>query len=377
MCECSRQYPGWAECFGPDGCLFSRSECYNGECLVPPSGDDSNSTVFPYDSLRDACPETGPHAPYHPIPQELSDDQITTLQGRDAYYFCLRPGEMTCHVTNVAEQFLGYSLGFGVFNPYYSSHRGPFHHKILKRGLVMGDTFSASIDDGSWGLILDMNTTTSSMGLKWDVPLHSRQIFSDDYLNANADTGRVGFSAVHQGLVTNIAFLETANGDFRGQVVVEMSCTGLRPLALFQDDTSTNDTTGCQREAQLISDFRDTIWPPYIWVSKEELQRGAIFTMVAGCLSFCGSAFVAFALVYRWYKFDLTCTRDRLHLGLSCIDLISSLAFSLGPIPSPPEHASAVWNFGTPGTCAAQGFGVQLGFAAPLYISVSSICILD
>jgi hypothetical protein len=99
----------------------------------------------------------------------------------------------------------------------------------------------------------------------------------------------------------------------------------------------------------------------------------AIISFVTGFLSMFGSAFIAFAVFYKGVRFKLSSTRDRLLLGMSCFDIISSFSLALGPIPSPSTAMKTAWAFGNEATCTAQGFGIQLGFAVPLYIS--SLCI--
>ena len=67
--------------------------------------------------------------------------------------------------------------------------------------------------------------------------------------------------------------------------------------------------------------------------------------------------------------------RNRLLLGMSAIDILSSTAAGFSFIPTPQETRCSV-GMGNLSTCALQGFFTQLGFAVPGYSAMLSIYFL-
>lgn len=68
-----------------------------------------------------------------------------------------------------------------------------------------------------------------------------------------------------------------------------------------------------------------------------------------------------------------TTSYDRIMLGLSCADIVSSLGFLLNPILIPAETSSRVWAVGTDLTCSMLGWLRQLGFSSLGYNAFLSI----
>ena len=57
---------------------------------------------------------------------------------------------------------------------------------------------------------------------------------------------------------------------------------------------------------------------------------------------------------------------NRLLLGMSIIDVVTSIANMFTTMPMPADTDAVLWSFGNLSTCTVQGFFVQIGIAAPL-----------
>jgi len=58
---------------------------------------------------------------------------------------------------------------------------------------------------------------------------------------------------------------------------------------------------------------------------------------------------------------------NRLLLGMSIVDVMSSIAYMFGTAPMTPGEGEMAWASGTITTCTVQGFFIQLGLSAQLY----------
>ena len=96
----------------------------------------------------------------------------------------------------------------------------------------------------------------------------------------------------------------------------------------------------------------------------------SVLMMVSATLSIVGSSSIVYRVALNPRK---TKSYDRIMLGLSCADIISSLSFLLSPILVPAETSSRVWAMGTNVSCAALGWLRQLGFSSLGYNAFLSI----
>uniref|UniRef100_A0A7S4HP79 Uncharacterized protein n=1 Tax=Odontella aurita TaxID=265563 RepID=A0A7S4HP79_9STRA len=102
-------------------------------------------------------------------------------------------------------------------------------------------------------------------------------------------------------------------------------------------------------------------WIAFAWVPR-----------VTGVISIAASSIIVW-IVLRDRATKLTKTRYRILLGMSVADIINSTAFALSSAPTPRGTARSFGAIGTPATCIAQGFAIQLGFAEPTYSCMLSL----
>ena len=105
-------------------------------------------------------------------------------------------------------------------------------------------------------------------------------------------------------------------------------------------------------------------------ITEQQQKVSAFLCAIAGVLSFLGSLYLLFAMTHRWVFTKYSNPRDRILMGMSSLDVLSSIAWIFGPMASPTDAISNQhWSFGNQTTCEAQGFGIQLGFGVPVYNS--------
>lgn len=100
----------------------------------------------------------------------------------------------------------------------------------------------------------------------------------------------------------------------------------------------------------------------------DQAVTNAIYIMpkISGALSIVGSVLIVAHVVRRYIRRNKcgrgqrTATHARLLLGLSLCDLCSSMAFFVWSWAVPPNTGYGKWQYGTWGTCQAQGFFLQL-----------------
>lgn len=105
------------------------------------------------------------------------------------------------------------------------------------------------------------------------------------------------------------------------------------------------------------------------------LQRRINYAFFAPCwvapLSILGSALTLRAIYHQFREKNALTTYQRLLMGISTSDLVFSTALAFGPFPIRSElREFGVPAYGTVGTCAAQGFVLQLGAASFAYSSM-------
>lgn len=90
----------------------------------------------------------------------------------------------------------------------------------------------------------------------------------------------------------------------------------------------------------------------------------SILFVISSTLSIIGSS----AIIYKVISDRLNATAyDRMLLGLSVCDVISSIAFGLSPFLLPKETSIRVWAIGSDSSCSFLGFMTQFGFSSVLY----------
>lgn len=81
-------------------------------------------------------------------------------------------------------------------------------------------------------------------------------------------------------------------------------------------------------------------------------------------------------ILYMVYKTGFNSPYKRILFGLSCSDIITSLAFALQPFLLPRETSQRVWAFGNDATCTFLGTITQLGMCSLLYNAFLAIYFL-
>mmetsp|Transcript_51032 Transcript_51032/g.123064 ORF Transcript_51032/g.123064 Transcript_51032/m.123064 type:complete len:621 (-) Transcript_51032:6028-7890(-) len=264
------------------------------------------------------------------------------LFGRDTWYYCVRPGHISCVVTHVDPSLDGERLGLGMYSFAFSEHYGEFFGRMVQHGLVNGTKFDANVHPDSYGIYLSIQDD-------------QQRIYSDSYFNF--DKGVNDFLQLLEvdydvDLSSNFRFYQQTSS---GEPIFQMTCDGFRPLTMFEGQQADFEYDSCVRDARLALDFRDSVWPPRTWRTEEQLRKYAKLGFGSGVLSVLGSTFILTSLFVRFYRYRHSATRDRLLLGMSFLDLISSISILLGPLPSPsdgPGAVNALWNLGSQETCS-------------------------
>ena len=94
----------------------------------------------------------------------------------------------------------------------------------------------------------------------------------------------------------------------------------------------------------------------------------ALYTIpfVTAPLSFFSSIYLM-SRIFKKGRTNWRKPKEQLLLGLSLLDIFGSFAFSWSTVPAPAKEHGVYPTYGTIATCNAQGFGVQVGIAVPLY----------
>jgi hypothetical protein len=130
-------------------------------------------------------------------------------------------------------------------------------------------------------------------------------------------------------------------------------------------DGTTQDWLICldDMESHTMAD-RDDEGIVYVFMSDDQEIVVSILYVISSTLSIMGSSTIIFKVLR-----DRThaTSYDRLMLGLSCTDIVSSLGWMLTPFLLPKQTSPRVWAIGTDATCSFLGFVTQLGFSSILY----------
>lgn len=137
--------------------------------------------------------------------------------------------------------------------------------------------------------------------------------------------------------------------------------------------------TGRQRPSTIMSDVQGeneiitlapTTDPNISTLTDSQESTMSILGAISGSLSILGSSLI----VYRVYKNrHSTSPYDRIMLGLSICDIVSSFSFGLGPLLLPTDTSTRAWASGNERTCNFLGFLTQFSFCAVWYNGLLSL----
>lgn len=85
-----------------------------------------------------------------------------------------------------------------------------------------------------------------------------------------------------------------------------------------------------------------------------------LLQLAAGTLSLIGSSAILYKIFRNLRKHNYTTPYERIILGLSCCDVISSLTYAIGPFLLPSDTSKRPWALGNDSTCTYLGFFNQL-----------------
>lgn len=119
-----------------------------------------------------------------------------------------------------------------------------------------------------------------------------------------------------------------------------------------------------QGENEIIT-LAPTTDPNISTLTDSQESTMSILGAISGSLSILGSSLI----VYRVYKNrHSTSPYDRIMLGLSICDIVSSFSFGLGPLLLPTDTSTRAWASGNERTCNFLGFLTQFSFCAVWYV---------
>jgi hypothetical protein len=105
--------------------------------------------------------------------------------------------------------------------------------------------------------------------------------------------------------------------------------------------------------------------------AQEHLEFGAdqelvlvLAPLFSGLVSLAASSWIIVEVFTTRKK--LYTVYNRLLLGMSIIDVLTSIAYMFGPLPMPSDYEETPGTLGNEATCTAQGFFVQLGIIPPI-----------
>lgn len=121
-------------------------------------------------------------------------------------------------------------------------------------------------------------------------------------------------------------------------------------------------------------DLDDEIDPRLIpSLTDKQVRLLAFLFVVSGTLSMFGS----FIIVHRVLRNrEQSKSYDRIMLGLSCSDIVSSLSYVLTPFLVPRETSTRVTAMGNDVSCSVLGWLTQVGYAAIMYNAILSFYML-
>ena len=95
-------------------------------------------------------------------------------------------------------------------------------------------------------------------------------------------------------------------------------------------------------------------------LSDQEQKTLIILQLCAAGLSLIGSSTIVFKILRNLCTTKTTTPYDRIILGLSSCDIVSSITYVIGPFLLPAETSQRIWAFGNETTCQGLGFLMQL-----------------
>ena len=120
------------------------------------------------------------------------------------------------------------------------------------------------------------------------------------------------------------------------------------PLVLVQSQNQTGIHQTMDEEFEL-SDLSD----------EQEIIL-SVLQVCSAILSLIGSCTIVFKILRSLSRNQSTTPYDRIILGLSICDIVSSCTYAMGPFLLPRETSQRVWVFGNASTCQKLGFLTQL-----------------
>lgn len=89
-----------------------------------------------------------------------------------------------------------------------------------------------------------------------------------------------------------------------------------------------------------------------------------VLPLFSGSLSLFGSSWIIVEVATT--KAKRHSVYNRLLLGMSIVDVSTSIAYMFTTIPIPAGTDEVLWAYGNTHTCTAQGFFIQLGIVPPV-----------
>ena len=102
----------------------------------------------------------------------------------------------------------------------------------------------------------------------------------------------------------------------------------------------------------------------YVFMTDNQEIAMSLLYVISSTFSILGSLTIIFKVLSDRKH---ATSYDRLMLGLSCSDIVSSLGWLFTPFLLPRETSPRVWAIGNNGTCTFLGFMTQLGFSSVFY----------
>ena len=104
----------------------------------------------------------------------------------------------------------------------------------------------------------------------------------------------------------------------------------------------------------------DDVLDPSTALSDKQEKTLILLQIGSSVLSLIGSSVIVFKIIRGLHREQSSSPYDRIILGLSSCDVISSLTYAVGPFLLPSDTSDRVWAFGNDTTCTWLGFLTQL-----------------
>ena len=337
---------------------------------------------------------------------ENEEEPSIVLTEYDAAYFCAS-SSVTCEVTWTSHiDVNGFDTGkfemkFNTFLPPYNED-GQLSTTMVRPYLLIAENTTQAQTVSRTGDLFHFfhdQHREQMVGFYVIPEFQNPAIYSDPLFNENES---FLFDALYHpaNSTTVMVFhrlVPPGSSNRNKSALVQVSCTGLNPIRLLTDDNTDylwssgsigstpthslprKNWTPCQEGAHRITQWNRTFYEtrPRAPVFNPQQQRvRAISMLISGLVSFTASSYLVFAILVRWRKNKRSTTRDRILLGMSVIDVFNSFSLAMGPLLSPTDTITLIWNSGNDALCSIQGFGIQMGFGVPIYNAMLCIFFL-